>query len=502
MEKSAYLQVKHVYKTFPGVKALQDVSLYAEKGEVVGLVGINGAGKSTLMNVLCGVLKKDEGSIVIDGTVRNIQNPRDAEQNGIAIIHQESVEFGFMTVAENLYINHLNRFVKKGCINYKEMYDRAAEDLGKVGCEIDTSLPISEVTIGERQMIEITRAINQGADIILFDEPTSSLTIHEKEILFRVIQNLKRSGKVIIYISHFLDEIMDICDHIVVMRDGRVITGLETEKTKMSEIIEHMVGHKTMELNADFRIRTDHPLLYVENLCAGSKVCDVTFSLCEGEILGFWGLLGSGRTEIIRAMLGLDKRNSGSITFYEREGKRQTIRNRELMEHCGYITESRHHDGLFLKLPVFKNFSMPCLKEYRKKLVLMDEQKEKRSLQTFAEKLQIKLPGLSAAAEQLSGGNQQKIIIARWLNMDKRFYIFDEPTRGVDVNAKAQIHQLILDLARAGNGVIVISSEIEECMTLSSRIVVVRKGRIVGEVMRENATDHKLMSMCMGEEVQ
>lgn len=502
MKEGAFLQVRHVSKAFPGVKALQDVSLCADRGEIVGLVGINGAGKSTLMNILCGILKKDEGEILINGTPRDIQNPRDAQQNGIAIIHQESVAFGFMSVAENLYINHLKSFVKNGRIHYKKMYAQAAQDLKKVGCTIDTSRPISEVTIGEQQMIEITRALNQGADIILFDEPTSSLTVYEKEILFRVIRSLKEEGKTVIYISHFLDEVLDICDKIVVMRDGEVVARLEAAKTAMTEIIEHMVGQKAMELHADFDIHKDRPLLKVENLSAGDKVKNVNLSLYEGEILGFWGLLGSGRTEIVRAMLGLDKRSGGTITFYEKDGGKKTIRGRELMEHCGYITESRHHDGLFLKLPVYKNFSMPCLKNYRNKGFLMNEKKEKKDLQVFVEKLQVKLPGPGAAAEQLSGGNQQKVIIARWLNMKKRVYIFDEPTRGVDVNAKTQIHQLIFDLAKEGNGVIVISSEIEECMTLSSRIVIVRKGEITGEVSRKEAQDSRLMEMCMGEEVR
>ncbi|MCI8598363.1 MAG: sugar ABC transporter ATP-binding protein [Lachnospiraceae bacterium] len=498
--KGSYLEVRHVSKTFPGVKALQDVSLCADKGEIIGLVGINGAGKSTLMNILCGVLTMDEGSISIDGRQISISNPRDAEQNGIAIIHQESIVFQFMTVAENLYINHLEHFVKNGRMNYKTMYGRAAEDLEKVGCKIDPSMPISDVTIGERQMIEIVRALNQGADIILFDEPTSSLTIHEKDILFDVIRNLKASGKTVIYISHFLNEILDICDTIVVMRDGKVVNHLESGKTELSEIIENMVGHKAVEIQANFKINTEKPMLSVSNLSAGNKVRDISFSLYEGEILGFWGLLGSGRTEIIRAMLGLDKRNAGTVTFYDENEKAHTIRGRELMEHCGYITESRHHDGLFLRLPVYKNFTMANLGKYCNQFLRMKEREEKQELQTFVEKLQIKLPGFSAAAEQLSGGNQQKLIIARWLSKKQRFYIFDEPTRGVDVNAKSQIHQLIFDLARAGNGVIVISSEIEECMSLSSRIAVIRKGQIVGEVTREEASDSKLMALCMGEE--
>lgn len=500
MENNAYLQVRHVSKSFPGVKALADVSLSADKGQILGLVGINGAGKSTLMNVLCGVLEKDEGDILLDGRTVTITNPRDAEKQGIAIIHQESQSFRYMTVAENLFINHLEKFKQKGFMNYRRMFAEAEEALAKIGCRIDTSVPIEEITIGERQMVEIARALNQGSDIILFDEPTSSLTVHEKDILFGVIRDLKNSGKLIIYISHFLDEVLEICDDIIVMRDGKIVNRLSAAQTSIEEIIENMVGHKAIVVDPDFHIKKDRMLLKVNGINAGKKVRDVSFSLSEGEILGFWGLLGSGRTEIIRALLGLDKRSSGTVTFYDSSMNAQDMRGRELLKHCGYITESRHHDGLFLKLPVFQNFSMSKLKAYRNQWSLMREKKEREDTQGYVEKLEIKIPGLSANSEQLSGGNQQKLIIARWLNMNQRLYIFDEPTRGVDVNAKAQIHQLIFDIARAGNGIIVISSEIEECMELSSRIAVIRKGSIVGELSREEATENLLMSLCMGEE--
>lgn len=291
--KNAYLQVSHINKTFPGVKALQDVSLEANRGEILALVGINGAGKSTLMNVLSGVITVDSGEIRIDDKLVQIASPQDAAQHGIAIIHQESIAFQYMSVAENLNITQLNRFTTGGRINYKAMYAQTREDLNNVGCSIDPKAAISDITIGQRQMVEITRALNQNADIILFDEPTSSLTVHEKKILFDVIRDLKARNKLVIYISHFLDEIMEISDRVVVMRDGRVVVGLETARTSISEIIENMVGHKATETRAEFQIRPDHPVLKVSGLTTKDHVKGVDLQLCEGEILGLWGLLGS-----------------------------------------------------------------------------------------------------------------------------------------------------------------------------------------------------------------
>lgn len=495
-----FLNLEHIEKKFPGVHALQDVSMYADCGEIVGLLGINGAGKSTLMNVISGVLQCDSGDIFVGGKKVTIRNPKDAEKNGIAIIPQETITFNYMTVAENLHINHLGRFVEKGKLNYKKLFAQTKEELKKIGCEVPPSVPIMDITIGQKQMVEIARALNQGKDIILFDEPTSSLTIREKEILFEVIGNLKAEGKVVIYISHFLDEVLEICDRFYVMRDGKMVANLPKEGTTMDTIIENMVGRKVVATKAEFNVKKNKPVLKVEGLNANRLVNNVSFEVYEGEVLAFWGLLGSGRTEIIRAMVGLDKATAGKITYYDNNGTAVNTHGNVLLDYCGYITENRHDDGLFLTQSVFKNFSMATLKKYSDKLGLMHNKKEMADSQKYVEKLEIKIPSQTAASEQLSGGNQQKLLIARWLNKKQRLYIFDEPTRGVDVNAKSQIHKLILQLTKEGNAVILISSEIEETMELASRYLVIRKGAVAATLNREEGTDTLLMKLCMEEE--
>jgi len=496
MEYKPYLRVEKVNKTFPGVRALVDVDLMLAKGEVLGLVGINGAGKSTLMNVISGLYTPESGKIYLDDQEVKITNPSVAQKLGIGMIHQEAVVFEYMSVAENMFINKLDEFKHGLKMDYKEMQREAEKYFKELGSEIDTSLEMSEVTIGERQMTEIGRALAMGSEIILFDEPTSSLTIKEKEILFDVIRRLKAQNKAIIYISHSLEEVMDICDSIQVMRDGHVIKrNIKTEVT-VNDIVEQMIGHKVE--NRKFAEKTDPNdlVLRVTNLNCGKLVKNSSFELRKGEILGFWGLLGAGRTEHVRAMFALDQPKSGTVEIME-NGEWKKIKGAELLRRCGYVTENRHDDGLFMPMPLYKNVSAAVLDRYTSKIGLMKGAGERETMNEYIDLLKIKTPGPNVLAEQLSGGNQQKTIVARWLNKDSEIYVFDEPTRGVDVNAKSEIHQLIIDIAKRGNSVILISSEIEEILNLSSRVIVINEGEITASVEGDEINQNNLTALCV-----
>ena len=495
------LRMINISKAFPGVQALDDVSLVGHAGEIIGLVGVNGAGKSTLMNILGGIYRPDSGEIQVDGEVAALHSPKDADRHGIAFIHQELLFFASQTVAENIFIANLPSsrllaiFVDKKTAN-----EKAETYLSMLGADIRSTTMMEELSVGEKQIVEIARALATGSEIVIFDEPTSSLSVREKQRLFEIIRRLKSEGKTVIYISHFLDEIMELCDSFLVLRNGKVAGAGWVEGTTKNDIIRMVVGQDVAALHPHAIAATRAPVLKVEHLRSGSLLDDVSFELFEGEILGIWGLMGSGRTELIRAMLGLDPLDGGEILFAE-EGELRPIAPSRLLQQAGYVTESRHADGLFDAEPVWKNITATNLGAYASGLFRrLDTGREADAACGFISSLNIKTPDHTTRVENLSGGNQQKVIFSKWLNKRPRILILDEPTRGVDVGAKREIANLITELASEGTATLLITSEVEEMVELADRVLVLRDGRIVHDVDGRHIEETKLMAMALGEE--
>lgn len=486
------LRLENISKVFPGVKALDDVTLEAGGGEVTALIGVNGAGKSTLMNILGGVHRASEGHIYINGEEARIHSPQDAERHGIGFIHQEPITFNYMTVAENIFISKL-----KNGVNYKKLNAEAKKYLRMMDCDIRPTTKVGELPIGERQMVEIARALSCGGRILLFDEPTASFASAEKKKLFEIIRELKAQGAVIFFISHFLDEVEEISDKTIVLRDGRMVISGLTKDIPRSEILKNMIGGEVAKLDERSDKAFDEVVFKAEGITAGKAPIDVSFELRRGEIVGLWGLMGSGRTELVQTLYGLHKAEKGRVCIDTGHGLKP-VGFKKVREFCGYVTEARHDDGLFLPWPVWKNIAAPNLKVYRKKtLPFLDFKKQRADAEEYVKKLSVKTPGIQVKIESLSGGNQQKVIMAKWLLRKPRIFLLDEPTRGVDVGAKAEIHRMIQNLAREGTACLLISSEIEEIFALSDRVLVINRGRIAAEIDKANIDKEVLMSYCV-----
>lgn len=503
MEKKLSLQIDNLSKYFPGVQALKDVTFDVYTGEVLGLVGVNGAGKSTFVNILGGVLQPDTGKVIIDGNEVNIRNPRAAEELGIAFIQQEIQVFDNLKVFENIFIADLhqwriNKFLP--FLNMNELRSESKKYLDMLGCNIDVNTKVSKLVVGERQMVQIARALSQGGKILLFDEPTSSLSNKEKQNLFKVIRKLRDSNLVTIYISHYLDEIFEICDRVVVLRDGQVTgKGNVMELTK-KQLINYMIG-RDIKMLSDYQSRhLGEKILEVTNITGEKFPKDISFSMREGEILGVWGLMGSGRTELFRTLLGFDKMKKGQIQYGE-NGDLKYKKRSQFFKKIGYVTESRHFDGLFLKMPLLQNISSACLERFATKIFrILWEKKESKVAREYMDKANVKAVNENMLTYQLSGGNQQKVIIAKWFMKDPKVMFMDEPTKGVDVGAKAEIQRLIFDRAKTGMSFIIVSSELEEIMYLCDRILVLYNGELVSEIKREEFSKDKLMNdLVMGE---
>ena len=486
------VKMEHICKTFPGVKALDDVSFNLKPGEVMALLGENGAGKSTLMKILSGVYTKDEGNILIDGKEVPIMNQKVASEKGIAIIHQELNMCHHLTVAENMFLGR--EPLKHGLIDTKKMNSDAKDLLLKLGVDIDPTTITGELQVSKQQMVEIAKALSINAKVLIMDEPTSALTAREIEELFTIIRQLKESGCGIVYISHRLEELAHITDRVTIMRDGHYITSGNFKDFTMDEIIANMVGREIKEKYPHVDCPVGETVFEVKNLNAGRLVRDISFSVRKGELVGIAGLMGAGRTETTRAIFGADQKESGKIFV---EGKEVFIRNPKDAIKNGIVLapEDRKKDGLCTKLPVRENISLPNLDGLTGKNLVINSRKENDMSQKAIKDMNIKLPHAEVNAETLSGGNQQKVVVGKWLAGNSKLVMFDEPTRGIDVAAKVEIYHLMNQLKENGIGCLFVSSELPEVIGVADRIIVMCDGRITGELSREEATQEKVLAL-------
>ena len=486
------VKMEHICKTFPGVKALDDVSFNLKPGEVMALLGENGAGKSTLMKILSGVYTKDEGTILIDGKEVPIMNQKVASEKGIAIIHQELNMCHHLTIAENMFLGR--EPLKHGLIDTKKMNSDAKELLLKLGVDIDPTTITGELQVSKQQMVEIAKALSINAKVLIMDEPTSALTAREIDELFTIIRQLKESGCGIVYISHRLEELAHITDRVTIMRDGHYITSGNFNDFTMDEIIANMVGREIKEKYPHVNCPVGETVFEVKNLNAGRLVRDISFSVRKGELVGIAGLMGAGRTETTRAIFGADQKESGKIFV---EGKEVFIRNPKDAIKNGIVLapEDRKKDGLCIKLPVRENISLPNLDGLTGKNLVINSRKENDISQKAIKDMNIKLPHAEVNAETLSGGNQQKVVVGKWLAGNSKLVMFDEPTRGIDVAAKVEIYHLMNQLKENGIGCLFVSSELPEVIGVADRIIVMCDGRITGELSREEATQEKVLAL-------
>lgn len=487
------LEMKNIDKRFSGVHALKSVNLELKKGEVHALMGENGAGKSTLMKVLCGIHKRDGGTISLFGEEVNFHTIKESQEAGISIIHQELNMMNHLTVAQNIYIGR-EPMINGIYIDDKKMEKDAKELFDRIGVKIDPSAVLGTLTVGKQQMVEIAKAVSRDCKILILDEPTAALTQVEVEELFKIMNDLKEKGIGMIYISHRMDEINRISDRITVMRDGEYVGTLITKDTTKDEIVKMMVGRV---IYGDKKEQSNVPddaevVLEVRNLNRGKEIRNVSFTLRKGEILGLSGLMGAGRTEVARAIYGADPIDSGEIFINGIKAKIKTPADAVKRGIC-YLSEDRKRYGLMLDKSVAENSVLASLDDYIKFGWINDRQIEKDTEKENA-KLKTKTPSMQQLLKNLSGGNQQKVIIARWLLKNSDIFIFDEPTRGIDIGAKSEMYTLMEELASIGKSVIMISSELAEIQRLSDRVIVMCEGRITGEIDIKDATQEKIMA--------
>ena len=497
MNDEYIMQLQNIKKEYPGVTALKDVSLSVKKGEILALIGENGAGKSTLIKTCSGAVIPTSGKIIINGKTFSSMTPQLAAENGIAIIYQEFNNVGNLSAAENLF---LGRPIKKGFVIDKNAMEKEAEKAFKqLNIYINPKTLVKDLSVGYQQMVEIAKAVQQDAQVLIMDEPSAPLTGAEVESMFKVVQLLKSKGVSIIYISHRLEEIFRLADRIVVLRDGEYIKTLNTKDTDMEELIKLMVGR---ELSATYPARKnciqDEVVLELKNIC-GNGDSNITFKLHKGEVLGFGGLIGAGRTELAQIIFGSAKKESGKIFFKNKEITPKSPRE-AIDIGIALVPEDRKRHGLLLQTSVKNNINMPIYKKISQMAVIKSKT-EIKNANRYKEELLIKTPSLHQEVKNLSGGNQQKVVLAKWLAANSEVIIFDEPTRGIDVGAKYEIYKLINRLVESGKSVLLISSEMEELIGMSDRILVLAEGEITGALVKDEFDQTAIMKLAAGMEM-
>ena len=494
------LELKGIYKSFPGVRALQDVHFQLRRGEIHALMGENGAGKSTFIKIITGVYQPDEGEILLDGRAVELLGPRSAQKNGIAAIYQHVTCYPDLTVTENIFMGHesVNKFT--GNIAWKKMHDEARGLLAQLGTDIDPKAEMGTLSVAQQQIVEIAKALSTKARLVIMDEPTAALTKRESEELYRITETLRDEGVSVIFISHRFEDMFRLASRVTVIRDSKYIGCWDVDKISSDELIVAMVGREITHLFPKKKADIGAELLKVENLGKVGVFSGINFTLRQGEILGLTGLVGAGRSEVCQAIFGILPADRGTISLM---GKPVTIRNPQdaISLGIGYLPEDRQKQGLVLAWGIGRNISLPMIDEFTGTWWL-DEKGEAKVVRDLAEYVSVKANGVYTEAGTLSGGNQQKVIVAKLLGAKPKVIILDEPTKGVDVGAKAAIHEIMSDLACQGYGIIMISSEMPEVLGMSDRIVVMREGRIAAQFDRSTATQELILEAAMAADYQ
>ena len=488
------LELQNITKYFPGIKALDGINLNIRQGEVHALIGENGAGKSTLVKILTGVYTPTSGKILYQGREITFKNAIEAQEAGITAIHQEASMFPELSVVENIFMGH--HLKKNGALDWKGMRDRTKDLLSKMEIDLNPDTPIKNLGVAQRHMVEIAKALSIDAKVVIMDEPTSALTLREVEELYKIVRQLKNENKAIVFISHKFEEIQEICDCFTVLRDGQYIGEGRVADTGIDQIVNMMVGRSLDQMFPKAEVNIGETVLEVKGLSKAGSFRDISFNLKQGEILGFFGLVGAGRSEVMRAIFGIDSLDAGSITL---KGEEVSIKNPKIAMQKGiaFVPEDRQTQGVILEQSLTSNITLPIIDKISR-LGKVSSRKEKENTARFGRMMEIKAAGWHVNADTLSGGNQQKVVLAKWLATEPEILILDEPTKGIDVGTKAAVHEFISEMAAKGLAVIMVSSELPEILGMSDRVVVMHEGVKTREFSREEADSDVIIKAATG----